>query len=101
MAAHVEGQQHPIAIYLWIWVLLFVISGFSYATDFMPDSYLRWGLIPAWVKDPKAGPPLINARAETVATKPSFRSALKNRRCIVRCSTPPKGSVLRRSCTCW
>ena len=45
MAAHAEGQQHPIAIYLWIWILLFVISGFSYATDFMPDSYLRWGLI--------------------------------------------------------
>ncbi len=44
---------------------------------------LRWGLIPAWVKDPKAGPPLINARAETVAQKPSFRDAFRKRRCIV------------------
>lgn len=46
-------------------------------------SLVRWGLIPAWVKDPKAGPPLINARAETVAEKPSFREAFKRRRCIV------------------
>ena len=36
---------------------------------------MRWGLVPSWSKDPKAGPPLINARAETVATKPSFRTA--------------------------
>jgi putative SOS response-associated peptidase YedK len=34
---------------------------------------LRWGLIPTWAKDPKIGAKLINARAETVAEKPSFR----------------------------
>jgi putative SOS response-associated peptidase YedK len=44
-------------------------------------SLMRWGLVPSWSKDPKAGPPLINARAETVATKPSFRTAFKRRRC--------------------
>ncbi len=44
---------------------------------------LRWGLIPAWAKDSKIGDRLINARAETVASKPSFRSAFARRRCIV------------------
>ena len=44
---------------------------------------MRWGLVPSWSKDPKAGPPLINARAETVATKPSFRTAFKHRRCLI------------------
>jgi putative SOS response-associated peptidase YedK len=44
---------------------------------------MRWGLIPSWAKDPSIGDRLINARAETVAEKPSFRSAFKRRRCIV------------------
>lgn len=44
---------------------------------------LRWGLIPSWSKDPSIGAKLINARAETVAEKPSFRSAFKRRRCLV------------------
>jgi putative SOS response-associated peptidase YedK len=44
---------------------------------------LRWGLIPAWAKDPKIGYKLINARAETVAEKPSFRSAFRHRRCLI------------------
>jgi putative SOS response-associated peptidase YedK len=44
---------------------------------------LRWGLIPFWADDPKIGYRLINARAETAATKPSFRSAFKARRCLV------------------
>jgi putative SOS response-associated peptidase YedK len=44
---------------------------------------LRWGLIPHWADDPKIGYRLINARAETVATKPSFRSAFRSRRCLV------------------
>src|SRR3984885_6551434 len=46
-------------------------------------SLMRWGLVPTWSKDPKAGPPLINARSETVATKPSFRTAFKRRRCLI------------------
>lgn len=44
---------------------------------------LRWGLIPSWAKDPKIGSQMINARAETVAEKPSFRTAFKRRRCLV------------------
>ena len=41
-----EGQQHPIAIYLWIWILLFVFSTFSYLIDYFHlHGYLRWSLI--------------------------------------------------------
>lgn len=47
---------------------------------------LRWGLIPAWAKDTKIGAKTINARAETVAAKPAFRSAFKKRRCLVPAS---------------
>lgn len=44
---------------------------------------VRWGLIPAWVKDPKAFTLLINARGESVNDKPAFRNAMKYRRCLV------------------
>lgn len=44
---------------------------------------VRWGLIPPWVKDPREFATLINARAETAAEKPSFRGALRHRRCLV------------------
>ena len=44
---------------------------------------LRWGLIPRWAEDPSIGNRMINARAETVAEKPSFRSAFKRQRCLV------------------
>jgi cytochrome c oxidase subunit IV len=40
-----EGQQHPLSIYFWIWGLLFLFSAFSYATDFLPEGLVRWGLI--------------------------------------------------------
>ena len=44
---------------------------------------MHWGLIPSWADDPAIGARMINARAETVATKPSFRSAFRQRRCLV------------------
>jgi putative SOS response-associated peptidase YedK len=44
---------------------------------------VRWGLIPSWVKDPKAFSTMINARAETAVEKPSFRAAMRHRRCLV------------------
>ena len=44
---------------------------------------MRWGLIPFWAKDPKGGANMINARAETIASKPAFRAAFKRRRCVV------------------
>jgi putative SOS response-associated peptidase YedK len=44
---------------------------------------VRWGLIPAWVKDPKAFSLLINARGETARDKPAFRSAMRYRRCLI------------------
>jgi len=44
---------------------------------------LRWGLVPFWAKDPSIGNRMINARAETVAEKPSYRAAFRHRRCIV------------------
>jgi putative SOS response-associated peptidase YedK len=47
---------------------------------------LRWGLIPSWSTDPAIGNKLLNARAETVAEKPSFRSAFKKRRCLIPAS---------------
>ena len=44
---------------------------------------MRWGLIPSWAKDPALGNRLINARAETVHEKSSFKSSLKKQRCLV------------------
>ncbi|YCI79107.1 SOS response-associated peptidase [Bacillus sp. R1-10] len=45
--------------------------------------YLRWGLIPFWAKDEKAGYKMINARAETIAEKASFRNAYMKKRCLI------------------
>jgi putative SOS response-associated peptidase YedK len=44
---------------------------------------LHWGLVPFWAKDISIGSKLINARAETIASKPSFRNAFKKRRCLI------------------
>jgi putative SOS response-associated peptidase YedK len=47
---------------------------------------LHWGLVPSWAKDPNIGYKLINARAETIADKPSYRDAFRYRRCLVPAS---------------
>ncbi len=44
---------------------------------------LRWGLVPHWAKNPQLGYKMFNARAETVAEKPSFRTTFKRRRCLI------------------
>jgi len=46
----------------------------------------RWGFVPGWVKDPRSFSLLINARAETMTEKPSFRTAIRNARCVVPAS---------------
>jgi putative SOS response-associated peptidase YedK len=46
------------------------------------DQY-RWGLVPFWAKDPKIGARMINARGETVSSKPAFRAAFKRRRVLI------------------
>jgi putative SOS response-associated peptidase YedK len=46
-------------------------------------SLMRWGLIPSWAKDSSAAAQIINARSETVGTKPAFRDPLKFRRCLI------------------
>jgi len=53
------------------------------ADDSRELALLRWGLIPFWAKEPSIGNRMINARAETVAEKPSFRAAYRKRRCLV------------------
>lgn len=47
------------------------------------STLVRWGLIPSWVKEPASFTTLINARAETATERPSFRSAMRHRRCLV------------------
>jgi putative SOS response-associated peptidase YedK len=46
-------------------------------------SRLRWGLVPSWAKELKVGDRMINARAETVASKPAYRRAFANKRCLI------------------
>ncbi|WP_344845610.1 SOS response-associated peptidase [Celeribacter arenosi] len=46
---------------------------------------MRWGFVPHWYKSPTDGPLLINARAETIAEKPAFRAACRERRCLIPC----------------
>jgi len=45
--------------------------------------FFKWGLVPSWAQDPSIGNRMINARAESLAEKPSFRTAYKRRRCLI------------------
>ena len=47
---------------------------------------MRWGFLPHWYKAPNGGPLLINARSETIAEKPAFKSACRERRCLISCT---------------
>ena len=47
---------------------------------------MRWGLVPSWYKTPTDGPLILNARSDTVAEKPAFREAIRQRRCLVLAS---------------
>jgi putative SOS response-associated peptidase YedK len=58
------------------------VSTAAGASDRVIDAY-RWGLVPSWAKDPSLGNRLFNARAESVETKPSFRSAFRHRRVVL------------------
>ena len=55
------------------------------AEDVRRADMMRWGLVPAWSDGPKggSGPPMINARCETLAEKPMFRGAVRRRRCLI------------------
>ncbi|MGB9689461.1 SOS response-associated peptidase [Thermogutta sp.] len=46
-------------------------------------AWVKWGLVPHWAEDPSGGNRLINARAETVSTRPAFRTAARHRRCLI------------------
>ena len=58
---------------------------------------LKWGLIPSWAKDKKIGYKMINARSETVETKPSYRQAFLKRRCIIPMSSFYEWKTLKDS----
>ena len=57
----------------------------------------RWGLVPHWSKESKTKYSTINARAETVAEKPTYRDSFKRRRCLPRGSTSGNGTVNKKS----
>ena len=63
--------------------VLTVVPGLAGAGLVMEFAWKRWGLVPPWADGPALGHRLFNARAETVAEKPSFRSAYARRRCLV------------------
>jgi putative SOS response-associated peptidase YedK len=63
-----------------------MISAIAEIENTRKISLFKWGLIPSWAKDDSIGSKLINARAETLTEKPSFREAFAQRRCIIPAS---------------
>ncbi|MFT5052716.1 MAG: putative SOS response-associated peptidase YedK [Chlamydiales bacterium] len=76
-----QAQRHNIAPTQKVPVVRAKENGDGYRAD-----PLRWGLVPSWTRELRASRPLVNARSETAAEKPSFRSAFKKRRCVVPAS---------------
>lgn len=62
-----------------------ILTIYRQGSEYKPQ-LMRWGLVPGWVKDPQDFPLIINARSETMAEKASFRTALKNQRCLIPAS---------------
>lgn len=58
----------------------------SKSRDGRMSTMMRWGLVPSWAEDTRVGARMFNARAETVAEKPAFRTAFARRRCVVPAS---------------
>src|SRR3954454_2334123 len=58
-------------------------NDFAAESGAMGFSWKKWGLIPFWAKDAKIGYKMINARSETIFEKPSYRDAIKKRRCLI------------------
>ncbi len=59
-----------------------ILAIYTYEGENWLDRF-HWGLVPFWAKDPSIGNRMINARAETIAEKPSFKNAFKKRRCLI------------------
>ena len=66
--------------------LMQLIAAVTEVENLREVSFFKWGLIPKWAKDDSIGSKLINAHAETLSEKPSFREAFRSRRCIVPAS---------------
>ena len=88
------------------WAPKYYVSGFEFPkmpvlTNEQPDRFqaLTWGLIPLWVKTPEQATQIrgktLNARAETVFEKPSFRQAIRQRRCLVPAAGFMNGGLFR------
>ena len=79
LAGYREERRYNIAPGQWVIVVR------PEAGERVP-SLAQWGLVPTWSKDPQAGPRPINARAEGIDTKPSFRGAFRHGRCLIPAS---------------
>ena len=72
-------------------------AGVIVSDDVYRYVHYKWGLVPFWSKDPAIGNRMINARAETVAEKPAFRTAFAKRRCLVPVTASMSGRRRRDS----